>query len=503
MTYCFLRRCLGAVLTAGVLLAVAVVGRAELVVVENIEDQPGLTVFKMTITPAAEPKPALQHRLVPGPLDLRPGNAALFYCRSFAEGHLKGAWKAIETKFGYDEIHGNEDVQGWYDVARPLDTIPIEKLSEASGSFDTIMRQFVERGAVREEADWGHNIQELRGTDIIATLLPEIQESRSLGRAIMLRTRLRIAEGDYAGAIEHLRHNFQLGRHVAEAPFLVSGLVGIAITTAGNTGVIDLIAAKDSPNLYWALAEMPRPFIDLQPSVRFEMSLGPRMFPFLLEPETKPYSAEEWARQFATGIKETVQVAGSGPQLNELSARLAATGLALISYSNAKERLVAGGMDREAVQRMPVAQVLAIDSSRSYQRLADEFEKWWYTPFPIALKREKELTRLLGPSALHRGFGDILASLLLPALSAARNAQVRLDWQLNALQTIEAIRMHAAETGELPQSLEDITVVPVPTSPLTGKLYDYRREGATAVLELPANDLIRDFAWRFEITLAK
>ena len=86
---------------------------------------------------------------------------------------------------------------------------------------------------------------------------------------------------------------------------------------------------------------------------------------------------------------------------------------------------------------------------------------------------------------------------------AARNAQLRLDWQLNALQTIEAIRMHAAETGALPKSLEEIKVVPAPMSPLTGQPYDYRLDGDTAVLELPANKLIQNFAWRFEITLAK
>jgi hypothetical protein len=487
-----------------VLMFVAASGsRADLIVEESPEGQQGLTVFKMTVTPAGEPKPALKYRIVPGPLDLKPGNAALFYCRSFAEGSLKAAWKAIESKFTYDEVHGNESIDGWYDVSRPLYSIPRDKLQEASASFDTIMSQFVERGVVRRECDWGHNIQEIKGTEIIATLLPEIQECRSLGRAITLRTRAAIAERDYERTIEHLRATYQLSRHVAQAPFLVSGLVGIAVANMANVEVIELIASKDSPNLYWALAEMPRPFIDLQPSVRFEMSLGPRMFPFLMEPAKKEHSAEEWTRQFAEALMETTQVAGSPPHLNKFGAQLAATGLALVSYSAAKERLIMDGMDREAVEQMPVAKVIAIDSSRGYQRLADEFEKWWYTPLPVALEREKEAARLLGPGKLDKSYGEILASLLLPALSAARNAQVRLDWQLNALQTIEAIRMHAAETGELPKSLDDIKVVPVPVSPLTGKPYDYRLEGVTAVLDLPANKLIRNFAWRFEIKLAK
>ncbi|HEX6963371.1 MAG TPA: hypothetical protein VF175_16000 [Lacipirellula sp.] len=491
-------------LAALLLAVIAPVSRGELVVEEEAGGQQGLTVFKMTVTPAGESEPALKHRLVPGPLDLRPGNAALFYCRSFAEGSLSSAWKAVEKEFTYDEIHGSDQVDGWYDVSRPLDSIPLDKLREASARFDTIMKQFVERGAERAECNWGHYIQEVRGTDIIATLLPEIQECRSLGRAVGLRTRLAIAERDFPRAIEHLRINYRLGKHVSEAPFLVSGLVAIAIANTANAGVVELIATEGSPNLYWALAEMPRPYIDLQPSVRFEMSLGPRMFPFMMEPEKKRYSTEEWARVLSESLQETSKVASGTPHWNELGAQLAATGLALLTYPAAKERLVEDGMDRDAVEAMPVGQVIAIDAARGYQQLADEFEKWWYTPFPVALEGSKladlKLSRI---NKFEGGLGEILASMLLPALNAARNAQVRLDWQLNALQTLEAIRMHAAETGKLPASLDEIDVVPVPTSPLTGKPYDYRLEGDTAVLELPKNDLIRDFAWRFEIKLAK
>jgi hypothetical protein len=81
---------------------------------------------------------------------------------------------------------------------------------------------------------------------------------------------------------------------------------------------------------------------------------------------------------------------------------------------------------------------------------------------------------------------------------------VKLDWQLNGLQTIEAIRMHAAETGKLPTALSEITVVPVPKNPVTEQPYEYRLDGDTAVLDLPASDgFPGGIAWRFEIQLAK
>jgi hypothetical protein len=80
---------------------------------------------------------------------------------------------------------------------------------------------------------------------------------------------------------------------------------------------------------------------------------------------------------------------------------------------------------------------------------------------------------------------------------------MRLGWQMNALQTVEAIRMHAAQTGALPASLDEIEIVPVPDNPVTEKPYEYRLEGDTAVLELPFSDGMRSAAWRFEIKLAE
>jgi hypothetical protein len=49
--------------------------------------------------------------------------------------------------------------------------------------------------------------------------------------------------------------------------------------------------------------------------------------------------------------------------------------------------------------------------------------------------------------------------------------------------------MYAADhDGKLPKSLNEITAVPVPNNPATGKAFQYRLDGATAVLDLPPSD---------------
>ena len=55
--------------------------------------------------------------------------------------------------------------------------------------------------------------------------------------------------------------------------------------------------------------------------------------------------------------------------------------------------------------------------------------------------------------------GMMLGDSLLPAVSQVRQAQIRIEWKRNALQIIEAIRMHLATTGELPRTLDENSVL--------------------------------------------
>jgi hypothetical protein len=90
----------------------------------------------------------------------------------------------------------------------------------------------------------------------------------------------------------------------------------------------------------------------------------------------------------------------------------------------------------------------------------------------------------------------------MPSIHAVRGAQVRLDRDVAALRVIEALRMYAAEhNGKLPKSLDEMTAVPVPRNPATGKPFEYRLNGTTAVLDLPMSDGL-NVSRRFEIQIA-
>jgi hypothetical protein len=74
----------------------------------------------------------------------------------------------------------------------------------------------------------------------------------------------------------------------------------------------------------------------------------------------------------------------------------------------------------------------------------------------------------------------------LPAIRNVVEATARLDRHVAALRCVEAIRLHAAaHGGKLPAKLSDITEVPVPVDPATGKSFVYQVKGDRVDLRDP------------------
>ncbi len=468
--------------------------RAAVEVVEDAEGQQGLTVHRMTVTHAAEPVPALKHRFRVPMHQRRPGNAATHYLRSLGEGQgpLR-LWRRLE------EIHGDV-IHEWYDYAFPRDEIPMPEFREVARAFRSYVDQFIRDATSCRRCDWGLEEMDLRGPETIAYLLPDAQESRSASRGLAVLARLATIESRHEDALDYIRMNYQLGQDISKQRFLVCALVGMAEVGIANKSVIELIGSPDSPNMYWALSELPRPVIEMREAMNLEMSLGLRMFPVLLDVEEKNHTPEEWSRLFTETIQSldsSLEILGSSrlPE-HETLAQLGATGLSLLAYPGAKQRLIASGKSPAEVKAMAVAQVLLIDTAREFQKTADDFEKWTFVPYRDMRSPD------LRSAKITDGYGKLLAQLLLPAVTAARTAQMRMQWQIDALRTIEALRMHVAEVGSFPESLDQIYVVPVPKNPLTGQQYLYRLEDETAVLELPFSDGMPGAAWRFELKLA-
>ncbi len=469
---------------------------------EDATDNRSGQVVQLKVTPAAEPVPAFRYRLTTPPHQTIPGNAATHYLRSFGENSLAGPWQTLAEKFG-DELHE------WYRLETPTADIPWEKARAASEAFDHYVDHLLRRASRCRVCDWGLAEEDLSGMETVEFLLPSVQQTRTISRVLALRTRVALHDRAFDRAIDHLRMNYQLGHDVSQMKFLVCDLVGIAETGIAHQGMLELIATPGSPNMYWALAELPDPLIDIRDSVRLEMSVAIRLIPELKDVDQAEHTPEEWNRlltSFVTSVHRANQLlqspGGEGGPQKDWQANLHAAGLLTLGYPGARARLKDMGYPDEQLARMPAAQVVLLDVVRDYTRLANEFEKSLYVaPHQIpavARQAEHRLAEQAGPTRM----GQVLANMLLPAIQNVRQAQMRVDWQRRALMALEALRMYAAEHGRFPQSLDDVTQAPVPLDPLTQQPFEYEWNDGTAIIR--TSQAVPQNAWlRIEATLTE
>jgi hypothetical protein len=253
--------------------------------------------------------------------------------------------------------------------------------------------------------------------------------------------------------------------------------------------------------MYWALSSLPHPFIDLRVSTEAEYSFVYLMYPELRDIESQRHPPEYWSRlldKLASDVATWNDDAWKDYSKLSLAARTAQR------YPQAKRRLIELGRSPEDVAAMPVAQVVLLYTMQIYDESRDELFKWFALPYPEA-KAGLEKFQMAWTEIRDREILPLF-SVLAPATGAVANASARNERSFAMLRTIEALRMYAAaHDGRGPKELADITEVPVPSDPLTGKPFIYRAEGDTAVLEapLPPGMLQQHYGLRYEITFAR
>jgi len=193
----------------------------------------------------------------------------------------------------------------------PLEQLPRQEVRAAMQKYAQVTAALREATA-RRYCDWDWDLHNVKGPQIYAFLLPEIQKCRAVSRMLTIQTRLALAEKRFDDAVKYLQMTYRMGHDVATPHILICGLVGIAITGQSNQGVLEWIARDKSPNLYWALAELPRPTVDLRVATRFELSIGPRLFPALRDAEITRRTPQQWALALGDTVRSLVTAVQSG-----------------------------------------------------------------------------------------------------------------------------------------------------------------------------------------------
>ena len=184
------------------------------------------------------------------------------------------------------------------------------------------------------------------------------------------------------------------------------------------------------------------------------------------------------------------------------SQRLGLAGLMIKVYPDARKDLLARGRTAAEVEAMSALQVVMTHFLERYDEIRDENLKWLNLPswqmwagLEGSEPRLREMARRTLP---------LFMDQLMPGVWKPIQAQLRLEWHIAGLRSAEALRMYAAgHKGKPPQKLTDITLVPLPLDPFTGRTFEagYSLKDGKGTLELvPRAGLAVFTGRRYELT---
>jgi hypothetical protein len=471
--------------------AFPLIASAQVTVIESDGDKKP-TIYRMTVSPAAEPKPALKYHFLVPPVDQIHDNAATLYY--YALG-----FEGPDLIDKLDEVLAKDDDELFF--SGPLDKFPAKDAENLTQWLQPESSYFLvlQRAARCDYARWEETIRE-QG---IWAMLPHIQKSRGLANALQIRARLQIQRGQLNDAIETLRLGYALSRHLGKATTLVQMLVGIAIDGALAEQVRTLIAADDSPNLYWALTDLASDRIQLRQGMSYESQVWEFTVHELADIDKRIFSADE-AFQMAKKVAEAGGSMTRGGRGQPAIDQAELLGAAVVLYPRARRNLLAAGYDEKRIDAMPIAQVVLLSWWREFVEIRDNAFKWILLPDAELVQHLQDIYQ--GTFAAERkGEGGIFTAAL-PAVQATIHARFRNQRYCDQLRIVEALRMYAAEHGRWPNKLDDVTAVSIPVDPATGKPFRYSVASGVAMLEPPEIGALPGgpaVDIRYELTLRK
>ena len=365
----------------------------------------------------------------------------------------------------------------------PLKDLPKEEIRAYLAHFATALR-IADQAARCDHCDWELPPFKIQDLDFP---LENIQHLRILAALLATRSVLELSESRFDDGIRTLQTGFALARDVGKGETLIQDLVGIAVAAIMFGQVEQWEQVPGSPNLFWALTDLPAPLVNPAPAMRSELTTLYRSFPPLeevLRSSDKGGLSEEDTNRI---IAELYKDWGSyiGQDMPDWQKRLGAAGLVLKTYPGAKKYLKEHGRTDEQVDAMPAAQVVLLYFVEQYDEVKDDFLKWMNVPPWQArpgLEEAAKRVRAIGPT------GNPIIGLLIPAVEKVYEARVRSERTAGYLRCAEAIRLYAmTHDGKPPEKLSDIKL-PLPVDPYTGeafgKFYSLQADG-TAVFEVP------------------
>mgnify|MGYP001061590681 CR=1 FL=1 len=203
---------------------------------------------KLTTQPQAVPSEPGKHSLLPAPTSLIDGDAVALY---------EQAMKGLPNDAGADQI------RQWLDL--PIGQLPLSDVEAMLQRHAENLRSAA-KAARCKECKWPAWTPGAKMTND--------GEYRVLAWLIELWARYETARQGYEGSLVAMQTGFGMARHLGQGPTIMQGLIGAAIGAVMCKEVEQFIEGPDSPNLFYALANIPKPLIEIDQAIENEKKVG-------------------------------------------------------------------------------------------------------------------------------------------------------------------------------------------------------------------------------------
>jgi hypothetical protein len=199
---------------------------------------------KLVIFPQKASAEAGKYSLLPPPASLTDGDAIPLY---------EKAAKVLPDKKSDDQVQQY--------LKMPIDQFPADQAEQLLKQYIDSLKCAAQAVKCRE-CNWPAWTPE--------TAFARANEYRRLAVAARLWARLENSRGECEGALLAMQTGFGMARHMGWAPTLIQLQHGVATADVLCREIEQLIQIEDAPNLYSALAGLPKPFVDPEKAIETE-----------------------------------------------------------------------------------------------------------------------------------------------------------------------------------------------------------------------------------------
>ena len=385
----------------------------------------------------APPVPALKYQLVFDSVDSTPGNAAMAYTQA--------------------ALLLDKDAAADIDKAMHAGDADFDALAQLIYTKSERVFAALEVAGRCEGCDW----QVSYDPDQIQANTTQVRALRMLANLIQIRAKQQIRAGKIDEALAALRLGYELSDRTARRPQYISALVAVAMTLVMDDQMAELMKRPDSPNLYWALINLPHPKDEIRISLAGERKFALRHGSGgggILPPDALKAIQEESRNKDFSQLTDDARA----------------------YYAKSRN------ISLDAVKKLDVTMVI---DTYEYEQYAQEYDDWYKLlglPYREMMLQMRELVKKSAAGPAPAGRPAVLGRSLVPSMIRSMEGLGRLERKTAALTAVEAIRSYAAANdGKLPAHLEDITETPAPLNPLTDRSFEYHVDGGVATLSDP------------------